>query len=469
MSDLSGPWQLFVDDHVIAEKSGVKRTYHPFRKYEGNPILVADKPWEGRNVYVYGTVLPAEGGRGYRMWYHALPGDEDKYRLLYATSEDGIHWVKPELGIVEYHGSKANNIFIRRSGIDHIASVIHTPWDPTRPYKMVNFDGGPPAGFYGGHSNDGIHWTDVSGNPLLSPGSDVGNFIWDPHTKRYVGYVKLNAWVKNLKRRAVGFSATSDFESWPQAELILAPDEYDDRWVPPGTVQRTHFYGLGAFAYESMYLGLLWIFRATDDEGYFVGPVFVELVSSRDGIHWLRQEGGRSPILELDPEGSWDDSMVYTTQHPLVEGESIKLYYGGMDAVHGTPASQTRSSIGLATLRKDGFASLDAGGAVGIVTTRRLKGARGPLRVNCNADGGWLKAEILDRNGNVLPGYSRDDCRPIQSDAIHHRVTWRDHSEIAPEERLISIRFVLQNASVYSFMAGEAVAVEGAEHHEPEK
>ena len=30
--------------------------------------------------------------------------------VLYATSEDGVHWEKPSLGRHQFHGSTANNI-----------------------------------------------------------------------------------------------------------------------------------------------------------------------------------------------------------------------------------------------------------------------------------------------------------------------------------------------------------------------
>ncbi|GMU19934.1 MAG: hypothetical protein AMXMBFR13_00380, partial [Phycisphaerae bacterium] len=140
LNDLTGSWQLFVDDHLVAAKQKVSRRYHAFGKYPANPVLRGDKPWEGDDIYLYGTVLPTEQGPGYRMWYHALPGikGDDAYRLLYATSQDGIHWEKPELGLVEYKGSKANNIFIRRGARDHILSVLHLPWesDPAHRYLM---------------------------------------------------------------------------------------------------------------------------------------------------------------------------------------------------------------------------------------------------------------------------------------------------------------------------------------------
>lgn len=455
LGDLTGPWQLFVDDYAIEQKSGLVRTYHPFQKYPGNPVLVGDKPWEGRIIYVYGTVLPDETRTGYRIWYHALPPDGG-YRLLYATSSDGITWTKPDLNIVSFNGSTNNNIFIQRNNKEHIPSVLHTPWetDPQRHYKLINYNG-PLGGFLGALSADGIHYSDEATNPLVTGTGDVGNFVWDFHTSRYLGYVKLNAYVDGLRRRCVALTATNDWPSWPAAQIILVPDEFDDRWAV-GT-QKTDFYGLCAFPYESMYIGFLWILRVT---GYVStcqdGPIFVELVTSRDGVHWDREEGDRPPILPNGPL-AWDAGMVFTTQQPLVENGQIKLYYGGINDSHCE--SNWIGSIGLATMRKDGFASLDAGSTGGVLVTRKLINAAGALRVNCSAVGGSIWVEVLDENGDVLPGYSQADCAPLQDDSTDAPVAWGERSTLPATGGPIRLRFILQNASIYSFRTEEPVTV----------
>ena len=128
LGDLTGPWQLFVDDHLIAESDNLVRVYHAFEKHTGNPVMTADKPWEGNAVYIYGTVLPNEDGQGYRMWYHSYDGD---YRMLYATSNDGIRWTKPNLGLTSFQGSTENNILFHLTHENHNPQVIHTPWTPT--------------------------------------------------------------------------------------------------------------------------------------------------------------------------------------------------------------------------------------------------------------------------------------------------------------------------------------------------
>ena len=460
LGDLTGPWQLLVDDALIAEKHDVVRVYHPFEKDPRNPVLVADRPWEGKIVYLYGTVLPNETGAGYRMWYHSYDGE---YRNLYATSLDGIAWQKPNLGLVAFNGSKTNNLFLRRTAEDHLPQVIHTPWEtnPARRYKLLNFDYGrtPPknltSGFYGATSANGMVWQDLTNNPILPDPGDVGNFVWDAHRQRYLGYPKVFANVRGFNRRCVGFSSTADFDHWPAAQLILTPDESDDLWTAGGG-QRTEFYGLSGFPYEAGYLGFLWIFRITD--GNNDGPIHCELVSSRDGVSWTRQTAqadGRVPMLALGAPGRWDDGMVFTPNHPLVEGDTIKLWYGGFATTHSQPGATESASIGLATLRKDGFASLDAGATIGTVTTKRLHSLRGELHVNVRPTNGWLQVEVLDRNGAVLPGYGRADCDPVRTNSVDALVTWGANRALPVVDGPLRLRFLMENASLYSFKAGD--------------
>ena len=451
LGDLSGAWQLFVDDDIIAASRNLTRVYHPFVKHASNPLIQPDRPWEGSAVNLYGTVLPAATGPGFSMWYHANPKDA-KYRLLYAESRDGLHWVKPALGRVAYAGSRANNIFISRSTGDHIVSVLHTPWErePAERNRMINFDAGT-SGFCGAFSADGLDWRDVPGNPLLTRLGDVGVFNWDPLRQRYLGYLKVAAQVAGMQRRAVGFASTKDFLHWPRPQLVLAPDAVDDRWCTPP--QRTHFYGMCGFAYQSMYLGFLWIFRATDKEGYFDGPIFVELVSSRDGEHWRRQDGDRPPILPLGPPAAWDSGMVFSVNHPLLVGDKLWLYYGGYDVTHAAPGG--RGCIGLATLRKDGFAALASGRETGEVTTALLAQVGGPLRLNYTArPGGWVKVEVRDGTGAILAGYGAHECMTLQGDCVEAAVRWKSREALPDTSATMRLRFLLHEAELYSFRGG---------------
>ncbi|MFN0169636.1 MAG: hypothetical protein ACKV22_24705 [Bryobacteraceae bacterium] len=436
---LAGPWQLFVDDHLIAEKQGVVRTYHAFEKHAANPVLQAEKPWEGRGIYLYGTVL--KQAAGYRMWYHI--SDKNRYRTAYATSQDGLRWDRPDLG-------KGDNLLFPDSFGGHMPQVIHRPWD-AEPYKMMLYDYGrsPPeylvSGFLAFASKDGLKWRPMGREPALPDPGDVGSFVWDPHQRRFAGYPKTFSWVRGFRRRSVGFTATADFSRWPPAELILTPDRFDDRWVR-SEGQHTDFYGLSAFAYESQYLGFLWVFRISEGSNH--GPIFLELVSSRDGITWQRQEGDRSPVLPLGPPESWDRGMVFPASHPLVEADRVKLYYGGFTDEH---TGNGVGAIGLATIRKDGFASLNGSGEV---TTKPLAGLSGTLRVNSS---GTLRVEVLDTAGRVVPGFGREDCVSLRGDGVDVPVRWKRGSALpAGASR---VRFVLEPAALYSFRAGGPVTL----------
>lgn len=488
LGDLTGPWQLLLDDALIDEKAGVTRTYHAFEKHPGNPILVADQPWEDTYAYVYGRVMPNEAGDGYHMWYSVLDfhDPDGASRVLYANSTDGLGWNKPSLGIREYGGNTDNNLFIPRDRPNHIMSVMHTPWDPDPDcaYKFINYDASYqtlPGGYFAACSPDGVHLTDVANNPVIDTNvvsvGDVAHFLWDPWGRRYLGYVKIAGDVAGERRRMVGLVTSESFETWPTtpAELVLAPDSIDDYWVTAQGLDlaqnRTHFYGVSVFPYQSQFVGLLWIFRAMDPPncghdcepyaGYIFGKIHVEVVSSRDGATWTREEGnltsGRPPILELGPADAWDSMMLFTANHPLLEDGRIKLYYGGCNEDHGSVGTDGAASVGLATLRKDGFASLDAQGTTGgAITTVPLEGAQGALRLNYRAlAGGSVKVEVLDEQGSVIPGYGEADADALQGDETDAAASWGSATTLPTFPCELRFRFILQNAALYSFAAGD--------------
>src|SRR5437773_8356105 len=76
------------------------------------PLVVADKPWEDFCLN-YCQVL--RDGATWHLWYgaydHTYTSDTEGF-LCYARSSDGIHFEKPALGLIDYHGSKANNVIL---------------------------------------------------------------------------------------------------------------------------------------------------------------------------------------------------------------------------------------------------------------------------------------------------------------------------------------------------------------------
>src|SRR5687767_9214228 len=87
-------------------------------------------------------------------------------------------------------------------------------------------------------------------------------------------------------------------------------------------------------------------------------------------------------------------------------------------------AREPHMGVGLATLRLDGFVSVEAREA-GTLTTRPLVFLGDTLVVNANAAGGSLRVEALDGAGKPIAGFGADDCEPITTDSVRHVVAWK--------------------------------------------
>src|SRR5437773_4127156 len=169
--------ELFVDDLRISEIKGVIRQLHPFVKHPDNPIVVADRPWEGTAVHLYGSVI-RDGAEGiWKMWYRAGTQAAKDYdartNVCYAVSQDGLRWKKPALGVHDHYGVHKTNIVFKphnalgvgKARFDSVA-VLKDPYDAdsTKRYKMVTFqyndedyyavDKPRPSGCYAAFSPD---------------------------------------------------------------------------------------------------------------------------------------------------------------------------------------------------------------------------------------------------------------------------------------------------------------------------
>ena len=186
------------------------------------------------------------------------------------------------------------------------------------------------------------------------------------------------------------------------------------------------------------------------------------MVSSRDGQQWRRADpgpDGQRP--KLIPRGPtlWDAMMIHTSTHPLLVDDTLHLYYQGDSCSHHGAVCvepKTPTSIGLATLRKDGWAYLahEAASAPGYVTTKALSGvgSGSSLRVNYKAGGGGsLRVALLDAaSGNAIKGRTQADCAALTGDSTNQTVTWHGASDEAPGQ--VHIQFWLAGAvELYSF------------------
>ncbi|MBN1146079.1 MAG: hypothetical protein JXA78_02395 [Anaerolineales bacterium] len=429
LGSLADGWYLMVDDGHIVQRD-VARLYHPFRKHPNNPILRADKPWEGKVVYMYGAVLP-----GYRMWYSTYNKDWGVKQVLYAESRDGLNWRKPDLD-----GAGRNVMFGGQNA--NLVSVIHTPLEPDRPFKLMVYQNGAFQGYW---SEDGVQAQAYPGNPLFYNGYDVAQFYWDPNTNRYGGTAKEITPVRGVQRRVVRFINSLNFTDWSVLPEKLEPDLLDDQ-LSAGLYP--HFYGLPVFPSGEQYLGLLWVLKARDPEGLY-GRLSIQLVSSHDGVAWIREEGERPPILDTGPPGAWDGGQVYTAMQPIKVGDELWLYYSGCDLEHGSSLAATTCSIGLATAPYNRLASLTGSGSA---LTDYLSPPYSRLRLNYEGRQGSIRVE-LSRFGEIIPGYEAENCLPLSGNSLDQIVAWNGQTGLPGGP--FQIKFYLQNSALYAFSIRE--------------
>ncbi|MCK5702349.1 MAG: hypothetical protein KAI29_14395 [Cyclobacteriaceae bacterium] len=456
VSKTNANWQLFLDDYWISSSENLTSTLHQAEKYANNPLIRADVSWE-QNPYCFGTVIFDEEESIFKFWYQSYNNSleiSERTPVLYATSTDGIQWVRPNLGVIEFQGSADNNIVLQNYGFHDLysPSVIkdNLEQDPQKRYKMIWWDfplgeeGYQDDGMCVAFSPDGIHWTKHSGNPVLHPNktehsiSDVMSVMQDKNTGKFVAYTKGWAAPWPAFRQIVRTEST-DFINWSEPEVVIrhAHDLKDPQ-----------SYGMTTSQYGNNYIGLMYSYKKPGDE-----TIDVQLTVSHDNKNWERV-ANQETFIPLGKPGSWDDGMIFCT--PLINhGEKTLIYYSGWDNAHDS--KERRSAIGLATLRLNGFVSLNAGQEPGTVTTRSMQNVNGPLLVNANASGGSLRAELLGNDGNPIPGFSAKDCLPITKDGVVQLIRWRNHAELPEVTAKLNIKFTLTNTELYGFYAGKDV------------
>jgi hypothetical protein len=483
--------EYLFDDDMVDRKAGVRRVLG--KAVKSGPILRPEMPWESADLGRASIVLDEEEGI-FKIWYRSrameagapdVGGAESspgKAFLCYGESEDGINWTRPSLGIYDFDGSRENNI-VRElpPGIDTpFFSILKDPHDPDpgRRYKAIGFDdsvtsgiGGVECGTRGvcvSYSADGLTWTDPN---LIMTTDDLTDCDCvlprrDPATGKWIAFFRPRT---HPKRRFIGCSESEDFDRWTYPRMLLAPEDRDDAW--------SEFYGLTAACLEGWRVGLLWVMHNNPE----FSPMTNELVYSRDGSHYRRAMPGVS-FLPLGPEGSPDSRMILPMAL-IGRDDRVLIYYRGTNQEHGSDRSpdgiggvqmppgrieggQRRSILGVATVEGRNLCGLRAE-VDGIVETRWLCNyGRGGVEARASLEqGGWIRAEILDQYGRVIPGWDRDSCETHLSPGGRVRFHWGSEGLIGTSGQVsaeggrmghvVKLRFHLHRATLYGFQAGE--------------
>ena len=255
------------------------------------------------------------------------------------------------------------------------------------------------------------------------------------------------------------------------------------------SVQQTQFYQMEPLPYGNVYLGIVGAYhneslKPIPNDKPWTDRQDLQLTFSRDGVVWKRVGGsGAMSHAEMNVERDWSQATrkatflpygtkdkdwdwgyitPYYTPEPIIVNDRIHFFYAGNNSKHwwtwtGNPpkkdpnAKPPKKGVGLATLRRDGFVSINAGPAGGTMTTRPFVFLGDTLILNANASEGSISVEALDGDGKPIHGFGLDTSVTLTTDNIRHTLVWKGHKDLHQlQGRRIRLRFALKQAQVFS-------------------
>ena len=456
--------ELFVDRFLIERLKNARLQLHEPR--DEGVVLHMDKPWEGPHAG-YSTVI--RDGERWLMYYRGisklgLDGSEHE-RACLAESRDGITWTKPELGLFEFDGSKANNIVLANA-----APVTHNfcPMLDSKPgvpnderFKAV---GGTADKLFAFVSADGIRWKRMRDEPILSKADvpfqhihlfDSQNLaFWSESEQTYVCYFRVWDGLRRIAR-----STSSDFRKWTPA--VLMQQVHDDGESGPQPAPAEHLYTNQTSPYfraPHIYVATAARFfegrqvvTAEQAKSLNINPQYYQdtsdsvFMTSRGGNVYDRTflEGHIKPGIGLR---NWVSRTNYPALNFVQTGPTEMSFYINHD--YAQPTAHLRRY----SLRLDGFASIRAGAVGGELVTKPFTFSGDALIVNfATSAGGGLQFELQDAFGKTLPGYSLSECRELIGNELDRVVEWNKSPTVTPHVgKSVRLRCVLKDADLFA-------------------
>ena len=455
--------QLFADDCLI-ESTTLQRRFHQPVYHPKSPVMKPEMAWEKgedggwAGAYSDGVWYDAKT-KSFMMWYEAAGR-----ATCLATSDDGIAWSRPSLDL-----EPGTNIVLKTVRDTATVWLDHEAGDPAARFKLFE------ARYKKSKweialrtSADGRRWSDeiVSSGPSW----DRSTVFYNPFRKVWVASVRGHdqmkpapvnrlrcyfegrtaeeamSWKQHCDEVAKGNGLPNDLQPWVASDRLdpLNPD-------PRFSHNKPQLYNLDAFAYESLMVGLFTIWQGPDNETCKElnmmkrNEVFVGF--SRDGFHWDRASRERFLPVSDDPK-AWNAANVQSVGGGcVVVGDQLHFYCSGR-----AQSSKGDVTTGLATMRRDGFATMNAGKTAGTLTTRPLKFAGRHLFVNLAAVSGELRVEVLDRDGKVIAPFTMEACVPIRADKVTQPIVWKGAEGLsAVAGQPVKFRFHLTNGALHAF------------------
>ncbi|MBT4693383.1 MAG: hypothetical protein HOB73_08575 [Planctomycetaceae bacterium] len=468
--------ELFVDDALVEKISGQARfqLHSPTRR---EIAIQYKEPWEG-NASGYSTII--QDSDVYHMFYrgHKYIVDDKQLRqaqsevTCYAHSSDGIHWIKPKLGLFDWRGSKENNIVFLGSPETHnFAPFIDA--NPNCPdderFKAI---GGTVTskGLWTFKSADGIHWSRKSDKAVVTKGAfDSHNAcFWDTKSNRYVMYVRYFSEGAFKGLRSIGVAFSTDFETWTDPVGITYPNS------PPQQMYTNQVLPYYRASHILVGFPTRYVARKLNDHGKTLEPLALRdkltiayercATDLTDGI-FMASRNGQSfrrwdeAFLRPGPEaaGHWiygDNYQAYGLWETKsnIEGapNDISMHFSEhawLNDLH----RQRRY-----TIRLDGFVSLYAPLDGGELITKPIVFTGQQLHVNYSTSAaGSLYVELQDLDGQPLSGFTQQDSLEHYGDSTEQVIRWKSGPNVSTlTGKPIRIRFILKDGDLYSYQFG---------------
>ena len=478
---------LFLDLKEVHHIDGVELKVDTARKFANNPVIAAGRPGEFDSQGA-ANVKVIKQDCVYRAWYSGLHREPDSewpksgpvpsVRVGYAESADGRHFKKTPLGLLTFGKNDDTNMVAGLPTTPIFRPIVPTGMhvdsgdpDPTRRYKFLTWTGGRPVRKGAGPdaaepddeqtwtlwtSPDGLRWHQASRGGIRFPAGMPSSFspqalFHDPDerdpARKYKAYGFLGL---NNDRRGAGYGFSADATEWTAdpGNPIFDPWARATPVVRSGKVEQIH--DVVVWKYHQYYLALYQYQRSGTN-------MTVELAMSRDGENFTYIQPG-AEVVRRGAAGEWDSDMI-SPSVPLVDTDEIKIYYSGY-RFSRTKLIEGERACGLATLRLDGFTqlTLEVGQQQGSVTTIPVdRDFATDLYINASCgQGNRLEVELIDpKSGKALPGYSHEECTPLETDSLAHRVVWgnRRLGDIRNASFQIRIHFTkgCTSPNLYSF------------------
>ena len=439
--------QLFVDDFLI-QQTTLSRTQHQPLMYPLNPVL-APNSLDTQNLampYSDGVWFdPAD--QTFKIWYFCGYGN----MVCYAYSSDGKNWIRPSFKNAVISGT---NEVLQIGGQRDSTSVWMDLKDPNPAAKFKLFAYYPPANMLVYFSPDGITWTQQT-QYAISSLSDRTTLFFNPFRNVWVDSMRAIVSLPATQNRPAYSARSRFYAESPNLSTWTPPNFTDSFWTGPDEIDQPYasggaypdLYNLDAVPYESLIVGLFsWFYPGS------VNPNLVELGVgfSRDGFYWVRptRSSGRNGafIPASNVSGTWNMGNTQSAGGCfLVVGNELWFYFSGRNGPHG---SKVVGSTGLATLRRDGFYSMDAGSTSGVLTTLPVQFSGKYLFVNLKNPQGTFQVRVINSSdGRVLA-----TSLPLTADSTLQQVSWSGLSDLSSlAGRPVQFQFTLTNGELYSF------------------